>query len=142
MADINIYGKLVNQMEDGRLADTTQIYDPNLQKFQSEINAAEATAVAAAVVSGDYNTTTHAIRLYNSAGTVVSTIDATPFIKDGMVSSVGVGNGYLVITFNTDAGKQPITIPLTDIFNPNLYYTKQEVDAMIDGMQSLIYAAL
>lgn len=43
MADINIYGKLVNQLEDGRLADTTQIYDPNLQKFQSEINESSAT---------------------------------------------------------------------------------------------------
>lgn len=43
MADINIYGKLVNQLEDGRLADTTQIYDPNLQKFQSEINQSSAT---------------------------------------------------------------------------------------------------
>ena len=38
MADINIYGKLVNKIENGKLADTTQIYDPNLQKFQSEIN--------------------------------------------------------------------------------------------------------
>lgn len=43
MADINIYGKLVNQLEDGRLADSTQIYDPNLQKFQSEINQSSAT---------------------------------------------------------------------------------------------------
>ena len=43
MADINIYGKLVNKLEDGRLADTTQIYDPNLQKFQSEINGNLAT---------------------------------------------------------------------------------------------------
>ena len=43
MADINIYGKFVNKLEDGRLADTTQIYDPNLQKFQSEINQSSTT---------------------------------------------------------------------------------------------------
>lgn len=43
MADINIYGRLVNQMEDSRLADTTQIYDPTLHKSQSEINGNLAT---------------------------------------------------------------------------------------------------
>ena len=55
--------------------------------------------------------------------TLGSPIDATAFIKDGMVSSASVttpsegGNAgvkCLVITFNTDAGKQPIEIPLSD----------------------------
>ena len=61
--------------------------------------------------------------------TVKAYVDATAFIKDGMVSNVEITNGNLVITFNTDAGKEPITIPLTDIFNPANYYDKTTADS-------------
>ena len=37
----------------------------------------------------------------------------------------------LVISFNTDAGKQDITIPLSEIFDPTNYYTKSETDSKI-----------
>ena len=60
---------------------------------------------------------------------VVAEVDATAFIKDGMVSSVAVSGGNLVITFNTEAGKEPISIPLTDIFDPSNYYDKTAADA-------------
>ena len=30
--------------------------------------------------------------------------------------------------FNTDAGKETISIPLTDFFDPSLYYTKADID--------------
>lgn len=59
-------------------------------------------------------------------------IDATDFIKDGMVSNVEISEGNLVITFNTDAGQEPISIALTDIFNPANYYDKTEVDGKLD----------
>lgn len=39
----------------------------------------------------------------------------------------------LVISFNTDAGKQDINIPLTEIFDPSNYYTKAEIDAELSG---------
>lgn len=55
-------------------------------------------------------------------------LDATEFVKDGMVSSVAIEDGNLVITFNTDSGKEAIIIPLTDIFNPANYYTKVQTD--------------
>lgn len=76
-----------------------------------------------------YDSQTKRINFYDKDGNIVSYIDATDFIKDGMVSNVEILNGNLVITFNTDSGKQPISIPLTDIFNPNEYYTKTESDA-------------
>ena len=87
---------------------------------------------AAAVASGVYNTTNKTIDLKNAAGTVVSTIDATAFIKDGMVSNVEVKNvassgTCIVITFNTDAGKDTINIPITQIFDASNYYTKDEL---------------
>ena len=60
---------------------------------------------------------------------VIATIDATNFIKDGMVSNVEISEGNLVITFNTDAGKLPISIPLTSIFDPANYYDKTSADS-------------
>ena len=59
---------------------------------------------------------------------ILSEIDATDFIKDGMVSDVSIQSGNLVIEFNTDAGKQPIQLSLSQIFNPNNYYTKNDID--------------
>lgn len=58
-------------------------------------------------------------------------IDATAFVKDGMVDNVEISNGYLVITFNTDAGKQAINIAISDIFDASNYYTKTEVDTAL-----------
>lgn len=71
------------------------------------------------------------IEFYDIDGNEVASIDATDFIKDGMVSNVEISNGNLVITFNTDAGKNAISIPLTDIFNPSNYYDKTAVDTKL-----------
>lgn len=77
----------------------------------------------------EYDSNTKRIN-FKHGNTVKAYIDATAFIKDGMVDTVAISNGNLVITFNTDAGKQPISIPLTDIFNPNNYYTKTDADGL------------
>ena len=80
-----------------------------------------------------YDSSTKHINFYNEDDELLTYIDATAFIKDGMVDTVAIQNGNLVITFNTDAGKQPISIPLTDIFNPNNYYTKSQVDTALSA---------
>ena len=66
---------------------------------------------------------------FKHGNAIKSYIDASAFIKDGMVDNVAIENGYLVITFNTDSGKEAISIPLSAIFDPTNYYTKSEVDA-------------
>lgn len=74
-----------------------------------------------------------------STATSVVSIDATAFVKDGMVNSASVSGSNLVITFNTDAGKDNIAIPISSIFNANNYYTtantynKTEVDNKLAG---------
>ena len=78
-----------------------------------------------------YDSQTKRINFYDNGGNIVSYIDATGFIKDGMVSNVAISEGNLVITFNTDAGQEPISIALTDIFNPANYYNKTEVDGKL-----------
>ena len=95
-----------------------------------DTNSYSTTAVA--VTGATYNSTNKTIDLKNAAGTVVSTVDATAFIKDGMVSNVEVKNvassgTCLVITFNTDAGKDAINIPISQIFDANNYYTKADL---------------
>ena len=74
-----------------------------------------------------YDSETREIKFYHN-GQVKTQIDATPFIKDGMVNTVRLENGYLIITFNTDAGKEPISIEIGSIFEPSNYYTKAEID--------------
>ena len=84
-----------------------------------------------------YDPTTKRIYFYNGEGTPATTsVDCTDFIKDGMVSEVKIENGYLVIVFNTDSGKENISIPLTDIFNPDNYYTKTETDTKLGEKQN------
>lgn len=78
-----------------------------------------------------YDSQTKRINFYDNGGNILKYIDATDFIKDGMVSNVAISEGNLVITFNTDAGKEPISIALTDIFNSANYYNKTEVDGKL-----------
>ena len=85
--------------------------------------------------SAEYDTQTKRIN-FKHGNIVLAYIDATAFIKDGMVSNVEVKNVTisgesvlcLVITFNTDAGKEPINIPISSIFDASNYYTKTETD--------------
>ena len=79
------------------------------------------------VNAAGYDSTAKEIQLKHDS-TVVASIDATAFIKDGMVDSVEITGGNLVISFNTDAGIEDIEIPLTDIFNPSNYYDKTAAD--------------
>ena len=92
--------------------------------------------VSTTVASGEYSSTDKAIYLKNASGKTLSTIDATAFIKDGMVTSASVVGENLVITFNTDAGHEDILIPISDIFNANNYYTKTEIDTKVDDINS------
>lgn len=85
-----------------------------------------------------YNSTSKYVEFYHggTGGTVVFSYDASPFLIDGMVQNVEVktvaGSGTcLVITFNTDAGKQDINIPISQIFDASNYYTTAETDSKI-----------
>lgn len=80
-----------------------------------------------------YNSSTKKITFKNASNTELPNmeIDASAFIKDGMVNDVVIQNGNLVVSFNTDAGKEDISIPLSSIFDPSNYYTKTQTDTQI-----------
>ena len=78
-----------------------------------------------------YVSSSKTINFYDKGDNLVGQIDATDFIKDGMVDNVYISGSTLIISFNTDAGQEDITINLTDIFNPANYYDKTAVDGII-----------
>ena len=75
-----------------------------------------------------YDSKTKKIELINANGVTLSWIDATAFVKDGMVNNVAIVGDYLVITFNTDAGKEAINIPMSSFFDASAYYTREQID--------------
>ena len=90
----------------------------------------------------EYDSETHRINFKNtSTGSVLSYIDASPFIVDGMVQNVEVKDvtiegetvKCLVISFNTDAGKQDINIPISQVFDASNYYTKAQTESYVQG---------
>lgn len=95
------------------------------------------------VANASYNSQTKTINFYSRKNVLLSTIDARPFVKDGMINNVYISNNTLVITFNTDAGREAIGVPLSSIFNPNnyynrtqvnsLFYNKSEIDALLES---------
>ncbi|WP_406535488.1 hypothetical protein [Methanobrevibacter sp.] len=100
----------------------------------SAVTQEVSSAVAPLFGAVEYDSQTQRINFkHDATGQTIAYVDATDFIKDGMVSDVEIINGNLVITFNSDAGKQPISIPLTDIFNPANYYTTAQTQSYVSG---------
>ena len=108
------------------------------EKLCEEIEARK----SGSVVSADYDSTEKLIIFYNANDEVIDSIDATAFIKDGMVDSVELvkisGSTYLRIVFNTDAGKDDLYINIGDIFNTDNYYTKSEINELKDEIITII----
>ena len=81
----------------------------------------------------EWDSNAKALKLY-SGNHLLATVDGTTWVKDGMVESVAVVGNNLEITFNTDSGKEKISVPLTDIFNPDNYYNKTEMDSKFENV--------
>ena len=109
----------------------------NKEAWNAKLDAAD---VEGLFGYSEYNSETHRINFKNnSTGSVISYIDASPFIVDGMVKNVEIKDvtieeksvKCLVISFNTDAGKQDINIPISQVFDASNYYTKSQTDSAI-----------
>ena len=109
----------------------------NKEAWNAKLDAAD---VEGLFGYSEYDSETHRINFKNtSTGSVISYIDASPFIVDGMVQNVEIKDvtieggsvKCLVISFNTDAGKQDINIPISQVFDASNYYTKSQTDSAI-----------
>lgn len=143
-----IGGKL-NVAVDGNVVDVMKTISDD-EKVTSaalnDLNTRKADKSEIPVVSdyfdgADYVSSSNTINFYHG-DTLKASIDATSFIKDGMVNAVSVENvesgsstvKCLVITFNTDSGKENINIPISDIFDSRLYYTKEETNEELGAL--------
>ena len=81
----------------------------------------------------EWDSNAKSLKLY-SGNHLLATVDGTSWVKDGMVESAAIVGNNLEITFNTDAGKEKISVPLTDIFNPDNYYNKTEIDSKFENV--------
>ena len=129
---------LNNYYQKSETSSKTEIEDAISAEATARANADTAlsgavdTALLGYINGAEYVSTAKTINFLHGE-TVIDSIDATDFIKDGMVSNVEISGGSLVIEFNTDAGKEDIVIPLTDIFDPSNYYDKTAVDGIVSG---------
>ena len=107
---------------------------------------ADSSAITGFFGAVEYDSNSKHINFYHESttGAVLAYVDATDFIKDGMVDNVEIKDvtlsgetvTCLVITFNTDAGKEEIDIPISQIFDASNYYTKSETDNAISAATS------
>ena len=78
----------------------------------------------------EYSSEDKAIKLVAGADANKMSIDATPFIKDGMLSDVeyDAASNTLTFVWNTDAGLQADTVVLSDILDPYIAGDKIVID--------------
>jgi len=126
-------------------ADSSAVTEEISAAISGKADTSALTVYADAVA---YDSNAKEMKFYHggTGGTEVFSFDASPFLIDGMVDNVeikdvtisGESVTCLVITFNTDAGKQEIDIPISEIFDASNYYTKTEVDTALSGKQETL----
>lgn len=148
----NVYTKEEADAEHKKLSDeiTTLSTTVNGKVDQTEYDAYTAATeetLATFFDGASYNSTTKKIEFKNGED-VKASIDASPFIKDGMLESAEITGGtgdntgktVLKLAFNTDAGTDDIEIDIADIFDADNYYTKEEADAEHEELEGMIDA--
>ena len=129
-------GKVNTATYTGHTADATiHITSAERAAWNAKANISDIPSVNGYADSVQYNSATKKVEFYHgtTAGTKVFEYDASPFLIDGMVQNVEIKDVQsgdpavtvtcLVVSFNTDAGKQDINIPISQIFDANNYYT-------------------
>lgn len=80
------------------------------------------------------------LRVYDKSGQVLGALPLSELkidLGDGMLDSVDVQGDNLVFTFNTQAGKAPINVPIASVFNPESESTKNAIKAAVENMDIL-----
>lgn len=99
---------------------------------------------------GGYNSTTQKIELLHNQD-VVAEIDATPFIKDGILEDVTLHitaeqdvqteTPYLKFTFNTDSNKTPIRVPLSSFSQVSIITDNKLSNSSTNPVQNKVITA-
>lgn len=98
-------------------------YENKVEGVSGNILSLDGKTVSA-TVSLSYDENSKSIKLLGKDGADLGSVDATPFIKDGMISKAELvtdpegqeAGKYLVLTWNTDSGESdPTYIPLNEL---------------------------
>jgi hypothetical protein len=136
------------EAESQRAQDAEQTLDEKIDAEEARALSAETALLDALDELGvnkfddvEYDSSAKTINFY-AEGDLVKNLDATPFIKDGMIDRVYIDHDTqeLVIVWNTESGTEETRISLSEIFNPDEYYTKDEVDAIETSLDEKIAA--
>lgn len=122
------------------------IIDFNTSKIKQMVVDEGAARKRDSFSSVNYDASGETIYFYNYYGEVIGTVDTTDFVIDGMIEDVYISGETLHIIFNTDSGKKDILVDLTEFFDPENYYTKQEtievittaIEAAIDQLEEFV----
>ena len=74
-------------------------------------------------------------KLYFMSADRIIEIDVSSFVNSGMLKGVVLDENVLTMTFNLPDGDQNVEIPLTSLFSPENYYTKEGVDEQIRNLR-------
>lgn len=120
--------------------DQLDVLDQRIDLLESQLPQEVTERKERAFADAEYDANAKEIVFKNALGVKIGSIDATPFLNDGMVERTYIDHDTeeLVIVWNTQSGQQETRIPLTEIFNPNDYYTKDEIDGIVDRITSSI----
>lgn len=146
--------QLISGMFNKGVINTTDIDDVDssgVRKTQREINAdiysklpSTGTTVAG-ITRVTFNSETNEIEFANNENTVICTLDTTPFLNDISIDNMDIEDVVidnetvkcLVFKFN-DEDKENINVPIKDIIDQDLFYTKTEIDSYNENINSSI----
>lgn len=111
----NVYFKL-GAAGEGQIALGNNIWNESVQiKNGDNVLAYSADYGLSASVSLSYDAEGKKIKLVGKEGANLGEVDATAFLKDGMLESASFEDNKLIFVFNTDAGKTQIEVPVADL---------------------------
>ena len=97
----------------------------------------EVSSLSGVFASVEYDTNNKALKFYDSQNSLVTSLNVTAFVKDGMLDAINVSDNNLVFTFNPESGKNAVSIPISSIFNSDNYYTKQDIDQITEVLANI-----
>lgn len=103
-------------------------------KAEEKVLAADASGALSTTIALDYDSESKKIQLKGIGNAVVSELDASEFIKDGMINSVAydAATKKMTITWNTDAGKEATEIDMTGLVDT---YTADNKGLVVENNQ-------
>lgn len=95
---------------------------------------------ANAIQKVDFNKAQNKILFYNSraeGASPVASIDVSSFVSGGLLKAVTLNDSILSMTFSLTGGDQTVEIPLESLFSPDNYYSKTDINRMLNRIPIL-----